>query len=144
MLAAKAMALVLSAVGSGVTIEAAMAPFPGPLWWEAIATPDDVADEAQFRETLRQLLTESFQLLVPLLAPHAPPACAPLVADPLVYARIVGSFERRNCAVQASAVATPPLVCARAPRVPRALARSRTRTLARSPLRPLPRMSNDH
>ena len=36
-------------------------PFPGPLWWDAIATPDDVLDEASFRDTLRQLLTESFE-----------------------------------------------------------------------------------
>ncbi|KAL1518799.1 hypothetical protein AB1Y20_003079 [Prymnesium parvum] len=104
LLAAKAMALVITAVNGGVSLETALEPFPGPPWWEAVATPDDVTDEAQFRDTLRQLLQESFQLLFPILSPHATPPCAPLFGDVLVYARMVGSFERRNCAVQ---VASP-------------------------------------
>ena len=42
---------------------------------------------------------------MPILAPHALPPSAPLLAESLTYAQIVGSFERRNCAVQtASAV----------------------------------------
>lgn len=103
-LAAKALALVCSTVAAGTLLDKALEPFPGPLWWEAVATPDDVTDEAQFRATLRQLLTESFQLLVPVLSTRIPAACAPLLADPLLYARIVGSFERRNCAVQVASV----------------------------------------
>jgi hypothetical protein len=100
LLAAKAMALVLCSVRAGSSLEAALEHFPGPLWWEAIATPEDVADPEQFRLTLKQLVTESWQLLVPLLSPHAPAECASFIGDPLAYARIVGSFERRNCAVE--------------------------------------------
>lgn len=111
-LAGKACARVLvqleSAEAAGTEMktayEAAMAPFAAGLkWWDAVATPDDVADEAGFRRTLRQLLTESWTLLAAVLGPHAPPGC-PLFASADAYARIVGAFERRNCAIQ---VASP-------------------------------------
>ena len=104
-LAAKACALVLCQL-EGVpaekmapTYEAAMAPFSAaPVWWEAVATPDDVNDESYFRRTLRTLLTESWTLLAAVLAKHVPAGC-PLFASDSPYARIVGSFERRNCSV---------------------------------------------
>ena len=104
LMAAKALALVLCSVRRGASLSSALEPFPGPVWWESIATPDDVSDEAPFRSMLRELVTESWQLLVPVLSPQAPAECVSLFSDPLVYARIVGSFERRNCAVQ---VASP-------------------------------------
>ena len=109
-LAAKAAALVLCKL-EGVPTEAmhdtylsAMAPFSGsPKWWDAVATPDEITDEAAFRRTLRGLLTESWTLLASVLGAHAPPGC-PLFARIDDYATIVGAFERRNCAVQ---VASP-------------------------------------
>ena len=104
-LAAKAAAHVLCRLEeSGLPgYEAAMANFDGPLWWEAVATPDDVTDEVAFRRTLRELLIESWTLLCAVLGPRAPAECA-LLATPAPYAMIVGAFERRNCAVQ---VASP-------------------------------------
>lgn len=105
LLAAKAAALVLCRLqAEGLPgYEAVMAHFAGPFWWDAVATPDDVTDEAAFRRTLRELLTESWSLLCTILAPHAPADCA-LLSTPAAYATIVGAFERRNCAVQ---VASP-------------------------------------
>ena len=105
LLAAKASALVLCQLEAEgeAAYEAAMAPFDGPYWWDAVATPDDVADDKDFRRTLRELLTESWTLLRALLGPQAPAGCA-LFANPMAYATIVGAFERRNCAVQ---VASP-------------------------------------
>lgn len=105
LMAAKAVAYVLCRLETEGTegYKSAMAHFEGPLWWDAVATPDDVTDEAAFRRTLRELLTESWTLLKPLLAPHAPAQCA-LLDTPAPYAIIVGAFERRNCAVQ---VASP-------------------------------------
>ena len=108
-MAAKAVARVLVQLegappeGMKVAYEAAMAPFVGPRWWDAVATPDEVTDEVGFRRTLRQLLTESWTLLAAVLAPHAPAGC-PLFTSVDAYARIVGAFERRNCAIQ---VASP-------------------------------------
>ena len=106
-LAAKAVAHVLCRLEKeGATTEAyerAMEPFCGPPWWEAVATPDDVTDEAAFRRTLRALIAESWSLLVPALGRYAPPNC-PLFTSDSAYARIVGSFEHRNCTV---AVASP-------------------------------------
>ena len=61
LLAAKAMALVFSSIEAGVPPEEALEPFPGPLWWDAIATPDDVTDEASFRATLRQVGGRAFE-----------------------------------------------------------------------------------
>jgi hypothetical protein len=86
------------------TYEAAMAPFSqGVKWWDAVVTPDDVTDEAGFRRTLRALLTESWTLLAAVLGAHAPAGC-PLFSSADAYSRIVGAFERRNCAIQ---VASP-------------------------------------
>ena len=105
LMAAKAVAYVLCRLETEGTegYHSAMAHFDGPLWWDAVATPDDVTDEAAFRRTLRELLVESWTLLKPLLAAHAPAQCA-LLDTPAPYATIVGAFERRNCAVQ---VASP-------------------------------------
>ena len=109
LLAAKAAALVLCRVEGlegAALAEAtglAMAPFVGPLWWEAVATPDDAPDEASFRRTLRDLLNESWTLLASVLGPHTPVGCE-LFTTPTMYATIVGAFERRNCALQ---VASP-------------------------------------
>ena len=104
-LAGKACAMVLCALdgvpaeGMLAAYEHAMLPFSAaPVWWEAIATPDDVADEAHFRRTLRTLLTESWTLLAAVLVNHVPAGC-PLFASDRPYAQIVGSFERRNCSV---------------------------------------------
>lgn len=83
--------------------EKAMSPFAAPPWWEAVATPEDITDEADFRRTLRALLTESWTLLAPVLGGAAPAGCALFTSDD-AYARIVGAFERRNCTV---AVASP-------------------------------------
>ena len=120
LLAAKATCLVLCRVESVLCLESAtaagggasdvdaayaeaMAPFAGPKWWDAVATPDEVTDEAAFRRTLRALLTESWTLLAAVVGRHAPAGCA-LFASVDAYATIVGAFERRNCAVQ---VASP-------------------------------------
>lgn len=103
LLAAKAVAAILVQVGRGCSLEVAMEHFPGPIWWDAVATPDG-SDPAEFAETLRRLLTQSWLLLCAVLAPDAPAGAAPLFADASLYATIVGSFERRNCAVQ---VASP-------------------------------------
>jgi len=106
LLAAKAAALVLCRTeAEGASgYDAAMAPFAmEPMWWDAVATPDDVSDEKDFRRTLRELLTESWTLLCALVGPRAPSGCA-FMATPAAYATIVGAFERRNCALQ---VASP-------------------------------------
>lgn len=105
LMAAKAVAFVLCRLldGGSSAYDAALAHFEAPPWWDAVLTPEDVKDEAGFRRTLRELLTESWSLLCELLAHHAPANC-PLFATPDVYATIVGAFERRNCAVQ---VASP-------------------------------------
>mmetsp|Transcript_30192 Transcript_30192/g.78258 ORF Transcript_30192/g.78258 Transcript_30192/m.78258 type:complete len:468 (+) Transcript_30192:103-1506(+) len=105
LLAAKAAALVLCRFeADGMAgYQAAMSNFNEPVWWEAVATPDDATDEVAFRRTLRELLIESWTLLCALLGPHAPAGCS-LLTSPAEYASIVGSFERRNCAVQ---VASP-------------------------------------
>ena len=57
----------------------------------------------ELRETLRKLLSQSWMLLSAVLAPIAPAGC-PLFDEPSHYARIIGSFERRNCAMQVSVV----------------------------------------
>lgn len=103
LLAAKACALVLCRMEGGASFEAAMEPFPGPCWWEAVHSPEPAAAKQSFEETLRALLGQSWLLLCAVLAAHAPPGC-PLFADPNAYSRIVGTFERRNCSV---AVASP-------------------------------------
>ena len=110
LLAAKAVAGVLcklEGMPAGAARDAAyavaVAPYDGPLWWDAVATPDDVDDEGAFKRTLRALVTESWALLASVLGPVAPADC-PLFASADAYARIVGAFERRNCAVQ---VASP-------------------------------------
>ena len=81
---------------------------PGPQWWEAVNPPEGLvgglkgvvcAKATELRETLRQLLTQSWMLLAAALAPLAPEGC-PLFDQPSHYAIIVGSFERRNCSVQ--------------------------------------------
>lgn len=103
-MAAKAAALVLARCQAGQTLQQAAAEFAEGLpWWEAVARPDDVAaeDDASFRQAMRGALTQSWQLLRPLLAPHAPADFA-LLASVDAYAAIVGSFERHNCDVQVS------------------------------------------
>ncbi len=101
-LAARACALVIVRMRAGESFERAMAPFVAPAWWDAVAVPEG-EDEASFRKMLRELITESWRLLAPALAPHAPAGCA-LFDDVTSYARIVGAFERRNCSLQ---VASP-------------------------------------
>lgn len=100
LLAAKALALVLCRVKDGMSLADALAPFPGPVWWDAVLPPDDAPSADEFRSTLQQLLGESWALLAAVLRPHAPGAAAGIFDDVNTYARIVGSFERRNCAVQ--------------------------------------------
>ena len=83
-LAGKACARVLvqleSAEAAGTEMktayEAAMAPFAAGLkWWDAVATPDDVADEVDSAAHSGSSLTESWTLLAAVLGPHAPPGC---------------------------------------------------------------------
>lgn len=94
LMAAKAAALVLGRCQAGQTLQQAAAEFSEGLpWWDAVARPEDIApeDDAGFRQAMRDALTQSWQLLCPLLAPHAPPDFA-LLASVDAYATIVGSF----------------------------------------------------
>jgi len=58
-----------------------------------VARPEDIApeDDTGFWQAMRHAHTQSWQLLCPLLAPHAPPDFA-LLASVDAYATIVGSF----------------------------------------------------
>mmetsp|Transcript_25116 Transcript_25116/g.82027 ORF Transcript_25116/g.82027 Transcript_25116/m.82027 type:complete len:400 (-) Transcript_25116:120-1319(-) len=112
LLAAKSAAAVLRRLAAGDSPDAAMAPYPGPAWEDAVPPPPG-ADAAAFRETLRKLLTQSWLLLCAVLAPHTPAASSSssaaaaascMFASAALYSRIVGSFERRNCSL---AVASP-------------------------------------
>ena len=104
----------LRRLAAGDSPDAAMAPYPGPAWEDAVPPPPG-ADAAAFRETLRKLLTQSWLLLCAVLAPHTPAASSSssaaaaaasscMFASAALYSRIVGSFERRNCSL---AVASP-------------------------------------
>ncbi|EOD27861.1 hypothetical protein EMIHUDRAFT_100213 [Emiliania huxleyi CCMP1516] len=109
LLAAKSAAAVLRRLAAGDSPDAAMAPYPGPAWEDAVPPPPG-ADAAAFRETLRKLLTQSWLLLCAVLAPHTPAAASSsssaaaaasscMFASAALYSRIVGSFERRNCSL---------------------------------------------
>lgn len=105
LMAARAAALIVVRVNAGQELAQAGSEFVGVPWWESVARPDDVPPEgeAAFRQAMRDALVQSWELLVPVLAPHAPPGLALLTAVD-GYASIVGSFERRNCDMQ---VASP-------------------------------------
>ncbi|KAG2493087.1 hypothetical protein HYH03_008750 [Edaphochlamys debaryana] len=70
-------------------------------WWEAVAVPEDVEDEDEFRGQLRELAYDSLQLLS---AGLADPRFGPEVLRLEVYGSIVGLFELNNLGV---AVASP-------------------------------------
>ena len=101
LLAAQAVAHILLSLRRGVALEAAMAPFDAPPWWDAVAFDGSPSDEPSFRLQLRQLATDSWRLLVATLGADAPPGCA-LFVDVALYGVILGAFERRNCAVLVS------------------------------------------
>ena len=102
LLAAQAVAHILLSLRRGVALEAAMAPFDAPPWWDAVAFDgSSPGDEPSFRLQLRQLATDSWRLLVATLGADAPPGCA-LFVDVALYGVILGAFERRNCAVLVS------------------------------------------
>ena len=105
LMAARAAALIVVRVNGGADPAQAAAEFAGVPWWESVALPDDVPPEgeAPFRQAMKDALVQSWELLVPVLAPHAPPGL-PLLTAVDGYAAIVGSFERRNCDLQ---VASP-------------------------------------
>ncbi len=110
LLAARAIARVLVALAGGRSPAEAMEHFPGLPWWDAVPPPED-EDPAEFQQTLRVLLEDSWRLLVPVLARRVPSAGSGGAVALLqsfdafdAYARIVGTFERRACAL---AVASP-------------------------------------
>ncbi|KAK9805419.1 hypothetical protein WJX73_003394 [Symbiochloris irregularis] len=64
------------------------------VWWESIAVPEDIEDEATFRAELRDLAEESLDLLKPALAAQA--SAFPALFDLRVYGSIIGMFELNN------------------------------------------------
>lgn len=65
-------------------------------WWEAVAVPDDVEDEDEFRGQLRSLASDSLELLSAAIR-H--PELAPHLLQLQVYGSIVGMFELNNLGV---------------------------------------------
>lgn len=65
-------------------------------WWEAVACPEDVEDEEEFRAELLQLASESLSLLAQ--AVQAP--AFPELFDLQVYGTLVGLFERNNLSLE--------------------------------------------
>ncbi|KAJ9521056.1 hypothetical protein QJQ45_022775 [Haematococcus lacustris] len=63
-------------------------------WWEAVAVPEDVQDEAAFREELRALAADSLQLLVAALPGVAAAFPSLLALD--TWGALVGLFELNN------------------------------------------------
>lgn len=108
LLAAKAMAGVIVQCNSGVSLEAAMQAYPGPPWWDAVPPPTG-HDAVAFCETLRRLVTQSWLLLCAVLTRNqvepttgSGNSAVAAFSNPTLYATIVGSFERRNCALAVS------------------------------------------
>ncbi|GLI60574.1 hypothetical protein VaNZ11_002733 [Volvox africanus] len=62
-------------------------------WWEAVAVPDDVDDEEEFRAQLRSLASDSLELLS---AAIKDPRFGPDLFQLQVYGSIVGMFELNN------------------------------------------------
>ncbi len=65
-------------------------------WWEAVACPEDVDDEEEFRGELRQLASESLSLLAQ--AVQAP--AFPELFDLQVYGSVIGMFELNNLSLE--------------------------------------------
>ncbi|KXZ55285.1 hypothetical protein GPECTOR_3g421 [Gonium pectorale] len=62
-------------------------------WWDAVAVPEDVEDEEEFRGQLRSLASDSLELLAAALRD---PRFGPEVLQLEVYGSIVGMFELNN------------------------------------------------
>ncbi|GFR39660.1 hypothetical protein Agub_g131 [Astrephomene gubernaculifera] len=68
-------------------------------WWEAVAVPDDVEDEEEFRGQLRELASDSLELLS---AAISDPRFGPDLLNLQVYGSIVGMFELNNLGLSVS------------------------------------------
>ena len=90
-------------------LRVAWAPYPHAhtrLWWDAVARPDDVEPgepESQFRESMREIATESLALLTRIV-PEALLARYPGLFCVETFASVVGMFELNNLEI---AVASP-------------------------------------
>ena len=80
--------------------DCARAPFASvanALWWESVATPDecvDESDERAFRRTLRQLASDSLELLRAAWREEAD--ARPRFFSLDTYGRLIGAFELNN------------------------------------------------
>lgn len=100
----------LTGDGESDALAAAWAPFRvahKPVWWDAVARPEDVAvgdEETAFRESMREIATESLRLLRASSTFLRFVKAYPGLFHIDVYSRIIGMFETNNLEI---AVASP-------------------------------------